>query len=201
MRVLALVGSMRKGKNTDRLVRTVLDEIRNAASAVTADVLHTADVSCAPCRVVCSSVCTSPPYRCTIRDGVSEILARMVAADAVILGAPQYFRGPPSGFHCLVERLTSLAFFQETRAVSAPFPLVGKPCGLVAVAEYSNPQFLLDYLHDASLILKMRPVRLASFPYLGVGGHGDIEIDDVFRPFERARDLGRALAEAARTQV
>ncbi len=200
MRVLALIGSMRKGKNTDRLVRTVLDEIQNVASAVAADVLYTAEFSCAPCRVICSSVCTSPPYQCTVRDGVSEIHARMVAADAIILGAPQYFRGPPSGFHCLVERLTALAFFQETRAVNAPVPLGGKPCGLVAVAEYSNPQFLLEYLHDASLVLKMRPVRLASFPYLGVGGHGGIEVDDVFRPFDRARDLGRAIADATNAQ-
>jgi hypothetical protein len=40
----------------------------------------------------------------------------------------------------------------------------------------------------------MRPVTLASFPHLGVAGHGDIETDDVFRPLDRARELGQRLA-------
>ena len=35
------------------------------------------------------------------------------------------------------------------------------------------------------------------FSYLGVGAHGGPDVDDVFRPFERAMELGAALARAA----
>ena len=194
MIVLGVVGSMRKGRNTDRLVRLAVEEAVKLSPGATGDILYAADYPCVPCRVACSAVCTSPPYRCAIDDGASEILARMAAADAVILGAPQYFRAPPAGFHSLIERLTSLRFFQETRGVNGEPALAGKPCGLVAVAEYSNPQLVLEYLHDACLLLGMRPVRLGAFPYLGVGGHGDLDSDSTFRPLERARDLGRELA-------
>lgn len=42
----------------------------------------------------------------------------------------------------------------------------------------------------------MRPVTLDRFPYLGVAGQGDVSGDDVFRPFERAKDLAAALVAA-----
>jgi hypothetical protein len=45
----------------------------------------------------------------------------------------------------------------------------------------------------------MRPIELTSFPYLGVGGHGTLETDEVFRPFERCRELAAALIEAVRS--
>jgi len=196
VRILGIVGSMRKEHNTDRLVRRAVGAAVEATPGATGDIVQMADVSCAPCRVVCSSVCTSPPFRCAIRDAASDLLARMAAADAIVLGAPQYFRAPPSGFHALIERLTSLSFFQETRGVNVAPPLAGKLCGLIAVAEYSNPQVVLEYLHDASLLLGMRPVRLSAFPYIGVAGHGDLDSDDVFRPLARSLDLGREIARA-----
>lgn len=194
MIILGVVGSTRKGRHTDTLVRLAVEETVARISGASGDVIYTSDFSCAPCRVVCCGVCTTPPFRCAIDDGVSRILARMTEADAVILGAPQYFRAPPAGFHTLIERLTSLCFFQETRGSDTGPVLAGKPCGLVAVSEYSNPQFVLEYLHDACLLLGMRPVRLDAFPYVGVGGHGDLDTDSTFRPMERARDLGRELA-------
>lgn len=199
MIVLGVVGSMRKGRNTDRLVRLAIAEAVRLSPGATGDILYAADFSCDPCRVTCSAVCTAPPYRCAIDDGASQLLARMAAADAVILGAPQYFRAPPAGFHCLMERLTSLCFFQELRGASVEPALAGKPCGLVAVSEYSNPQSVLEYLHDACLLLGMCPVRLGAFPYMGVGGHGDLDSDSTFRPLERALDLGRELARILAT--
>ena len=65
-----------------------------------------------------------------------------------------------------------------------------------AVAEYSNPHHLLEYLADFSTLLGMQPVRVDRFPYLGVGNHGTIEADEVFSPLERAGDLADALVEA-----
>lgn len=196
MLVLGIVGSMRKGRTTDTLVRRVIEAAARQGSDVRGDVIYTADMACTPCRVTCSSVCTSAPFRCALRDGAAEVLGRMADADAVVLGAPQYFRAPPAGFHTLIERLTSMRFFQESREADAPSLLRGKPCGLVAAAEYSNPQAMLEYLHDASLLLGMAPVRLARYPYLGVAAHGDLETDAVFRPFQAAEELGRALVGA-----
>ena len=201
MNVLGIVGSMRKGRNTERLVREVASEMAAIDGSVSAEVLFTADLDCHPCRVVCHEAnCSAHLFRCSIEDDVPGMLERMQTADAIVLGAPQYFRGPPAGFHAMIERMQSMAFFYEAAGHSPEgSPLLGKPCGLVAVAEYSNPHAILEYLHDACLLLKMRPIELSTFPYLGVGGHGELEKDVIFRPFVRARELAAGLIEAVRS--
>jgi multimeric flavodoxin WrbA len=198
MRILGIMGSMRKNGHTDALVNRVVEDARLVDSGVTADVVYVVDKTIHPCRVVCSNYCSSHPYQCSISDDVSEILERMVAADALVIGAPLYFRGPPAQFQALVERLISIFFYRESQGDGAELsPLAGKPCGLAGVAEYSNPHQVLEYLHDFCTVLKMRPVTLDRFPYLGVAGQGDVDGDDVFHPFERARDLAAALVAAA----
>jgi len=200
MRVLGIVGSMRKGRNTETLVRRVVTEMTTLEPSLEAEFVHTPDLTCHPCRVVCHEVhCSAHPFRCSIEDDVIDVLDKMRRADAVILGAPHYFRGPPAGFHTMIERMQSMAFFHEAAGHTPEgLPFVDKPCGLVAVAEYSNPHALLEYLHDFCLLLKMRPVELRAFPYLGVGGHGDLERDEIFHPFERAKDLAEALVTTVR---
>ena len=59
---------------------------------------------------------------------------------------------------------------------------------------------ILEYLHDFCTVLKMRPVVLERFPYLGVAGQGDINGDEAFHPFERCKDLADALVEAVQRQ-
>jgi multimeric flavodoxin WrbA len=201
MNVLGIVGSMRKDRHTNTLVNRVIGDMKIIDPAVEAEIVYIADATIHPCRVVCSKVCSRQSYRCTIADDMSAILEQMVRADALVIGAPLYFRAPPARFHALVERLISIFFFQETQGSDdAPPPLAGKPCGLIGVAEYSNPHQILEYLHDFCTVLKMRPVLLDRFPYLGVAGQGDIEQDTIFHPFERSMELADALTREAWTR-
>ena len=186
---------MRKGGATTLLLDRVLGELKQIEPAVAAELVHVVDLDVAPCRVTCSRYCSRNPYQCAIDDDLAGTLDRMEKADALLIGAPLYFRGPPAKFQALVERLVSLFFFQESQG-EAVSPLRGKPCGLVAVAEYSNPHGVLEYLHDFSTVLKMRPVTLERFPYLGVAGQGEVDRDRVFHPFERAAELAQALLSA-----
>ena len=202
MQVIGIVGSARKDRYTNALVSRVVGDMRSIASEVDAEIVHTADKTFHPCRVVCSDFCSTHPYRCSISDDATDILYRMTKADALIIGAPLYFRAPPAGFHAMIERLQAMFFFQETRASAhVQSPVAGKPCGLVAVAEYSNPHVILEYLHDFCTLLKMRPVLLDTFPYLGVAGQGDIANDEIFRPFERSKDLAYALVKHVRSHA
>ncbi len=195
MKVLGIVGSMRRGQITETLVRRVIDEMVNVDPSVTSEFLHTRDLTCHPCRVVCHEAnCSARLFQCSIDDDAMVVLERMKTADAVVIGAPHYFRGPPAGFHAMIERLQSMAFFHEAAGFSnEQSPLLDKPCGLIGVCEYSNPQVILEYLHDFCTLLGMRPVRLRAFPHLGVGAHGEIEEDQIFRPLERATELASAL--------
>jgi multimeric flavodoxin WrbA len=194
MQVLGIVGSMRKNGYTNALVNRVVDDMKLFDPGVVADVVYVADKTIHPCRVVCSNYCSNNPYQCSILDDAVEILHGMVKADVLVMGAPLYFRGPPAKFQALIERLISIFFFRETRGSGdEESPLSGKPCGLIGVAEYSNPHQILEYLHDFCTVLKMRPVVLDKFPYLGVAGQGDVNQDVIFSPFERSEDLAGAL--------
>ena len=202
MNVLGIVGSMRKGRNTETLVRKVVSRMSAIDGSVSSELVYSSELDCRPCRVVCHEAhCSAHPFRCSIDDDVTVVLSRMREADAVLLAAPQYFRAPPAAFHAMIERMQSMAFFYEAAGHSPEeSPLFGLPCGLIAVAEYSNPHAILEYLHDVCLLLKMRPIELTSFPYLGVGGHGQLETDAVFRPFERCGELAESLVSAVRSR-
>ena len=196
MHVLGIVGSMRKNGHTNALVNRVISDMKRMDPDVHADVVYVADKTVHPCRVVCSAYCSNHPFQCSISDDATEILDWMVKADALVIGAPLYFRAPPAKFQALVERLISIFFFRETQGGGdEASPLAGKPCGLIGVAEYSNPHQILEYLHDFCTVLKMSPVVLDRFPYLGVAGQGNVDEDETFHPFERCKDLAGALVE------
>ena len=72
----------------------------------------------------------------------------------------------------------------------------GKRCGLISVSEYSDPQFILEYLTGVCHLLAMEPIRLSRFPYLGVGGQGDVSDDPVFRPLRACHEMAERLASA-----
>ena len=200
MKVLGIVGSMRKGRVTETLVREVIEEMANVDASVTSEFVCTRDLTLRPCRVVCHEAnCSTRLFQCSMDDDVVDVLAQMETADALVIGAPHYFRGPPAGFHTLIERLQAMAFFYEAAgSPSENSALLDKPCGLIGVCEYSNPQAILEYLHDFCMLLKMRPIRLRSFPYLGVGAHGEVDADQVFCPVERSTELASAMVAAVR---
>lgn len=196
MKILAIVGSMRKNGQTNKVIGRILDDLMALAPDIQTNILYAADWTVQPCRVVCSEYCSTHPFRCSIRDDLPNLLERMIAADALVIGAPLYFRGPPAKMQALLERLISLSFFLESRDETTVSPVAGKLCGLVGTAEYSNPHQILEYLADFCTVLKMRPVLLDKFPYLGVAAQGDAGRDKVFNPLLRSRDLASALVTA-----
>jgi multimeric flavodoxin WrbA len=194
MQILGIVGSMRKNSHTNTLVNQVISDIKLLEPTTEFDIVYIVDKDIRPCRVVCSKYCSSKPYQCSIADDVSGILQQMAKADALIIGTPLYFRAPPAKFQACVERLISIYFFHEMQGSEEDqSPIKGKPCGLVAVAEYSNPHQMLEYLHDFCTVLKMKPVGIEKFPYLGIAGQGDVAKDTVFNPFEKSKELANAI--------
>lgn len=53
MKVLGIVGSMRKKRNTETLVQQAISEMAAIDATVTSDVAYTPDLPCQPCRLVC----------------------------------------------------------------------------------------------------------------------------------------------------
>jgi len=197
MKLLSIIASMRKNRNTFTLVQNCIESVKKQIPEIQSEILYLCDKDINHCKVVCSKFCTENPYKCSIQtDDLNEIFSKMIEADALIIGVPLYVRVGPAQFHCFLERMTSIFFYHESgSAKKEPSPLNDKPCGLVAVAEYSNPHQILEYLNDFCLLLKMSPVKLKQFPYLGVASSGgDINKDQVFHPVLLTDELAKALA-------
>ena len=194
MHILGIVGSMRKNSHTNTLVNRVVDDLKALEPDTKAEIIHIVDQDIHPCRVVCSKYCSSHAYQCSLADDVPVILRKMAQADVLIIGTPLYFRAPPAQFQAWVERMISIFYYHEAQGGGdEASPIKGKLCGLVGVAEYSNPHMMLEYLHDFCNVLKMKPVGIERFPYLGVAGQGDVNKDTVFHPFEKSRELAAAI--------
>ena len=198
MRILGLVGSMRKTGNTNRLVSLALDGAKKAGDDVLTEVVYLSDLVVGPCRA-CYDLCAKEAYVCAVKDDLQMVFEKMKEADAIIIGSPLYFI-LPSRLVALTERLACVSYFSEWRGFKEAHPLDDKPCGFIAVAAGDTPQPVLPRLLDFALSLKMRPLMLKDYPYLGVCGRGDLDKDKDWKPLERAEQLGRLVVEAAKGQ-
>lgn len=118
---------MRKNRNTHILVTRVIHEMQTLAPELESDLVYIADQTIHPCRVVCSTYCATHPYQCATPDDATAILDRMIQADALVIGAPLYFRAPPAQFQAWAERLVSLFFLlREPEAERRPVAAQGQ---------------------------------------------------------------------------
>jgi multimeric flavodoxin WrbA len=103
-RVLAIVGSPRKGGNTDILV----DEILKGAIAAGAEVekVMIGDVEIAPCKAC--AACRKAG-RCVQKDDWPSLLEKMEASGIWVLGTPVYWWGPSAQLKAFVDRWYSRA--------------------------------------------------------------------------------------------
>ena len=159
-------------------------------------ILYISDLNIESCRA-CYDQCSKQPYVCPVEDDLVRVLKEMQDADAIIIGSPRYFR-VPSRLTALAERLACLAYFNEMRGFGGPEPLEDKPVGFVVATGGDDPAPVFDLLLNLALSLRMKPMTLKAFPYLGVSAVGGIEPREGYDPVEKARELGKLLVESAR---
>jgi multimeric flavodoxin WrbA len=105
MNVLGLVGSPRRGSNTDLLVSAILDGA--AANNHNVEKVYLYDVDIAPC-VDCKS-CKQAAYECALDDGMQKLYSKLEEADVIVFGTPLYWYGPTAKMKLLVDRLRPFA--------------------------------------------------------------------------------------------
>ena len=101
MRVLGLVGSPRKGGNTDLLVSKILDGAAASKHLTEKVYLYTLDIS--PC-VDCRS-CQKGKLQCAVEDDMQMLYQKLEDADVIIFGTPLYWYGPTGKMKLLLDRL------------------------------------------------------------------------------------------------
>jgi multimeric flavodoxin WrbA len=98
-RVLAVVGSPRKGGNTDILVDEILAGASEAGAAV--EKVRLTDLEIAPCKACSACRATG---ECVQKDDMREMFEKMKASDIWVLGTPVYWWGPSAQLKAFVDR-------------------------------------------------------------------------------------------------
>ncbi|PLX47060.1 MAG: flavodoxin family protein [Desulfobulbaceae bacterium] len=97
MRILGVSGSPRPGRTTDRVVQEVL-----AGAGGRTEFVSLAGKKIAPCRACLACV---KDNRCRIKDDMVPLRRQLLAADALVIGAPNYFSNINALTHSFLERL------------------------------------------------------------------------------------------------
>jgi multimeric flavodoxin WrbA len=101
MNVLAVVGSPRKGGNTDILVDEVIRGAKDSGANVEKHFLS--DLTISPCLAECSEYCEKNG-NCRINDDMTPLYSKLFKSDAIILGTPIYWWGPSAQFKMFLDR-------------------------------------------------------------------------------------------------
>lgn len=100
-RILVLIGSPRKGGNTELLARAFTEA---AGSRHEVELISVADYRIHPC-TGCNSCSASEGHRCFQEDGMQQIYGKLKQADTLVIASPVYFYGISAQLKALVDRL------------------------------------------------------------------------------------------------
>ncbi|MEA4853044.1 MAG: NAD(P)H-dependent oxidoreductase [Christensenella sp.] len=100
-KILAVVGSPRKGGNTDGLVDAVLEGA--AAGGAETEKIYLYDLNIGHCRE-CLYCHHAEPKTCAIKDDMAELAEKMIMADVLVFGTPIFWWGPSGAFKDFVDR-------------------------------------------------------------------------------------------------
>lgn len=108
MYALAVSGSPRKGGNTELLLKEVLAELD--AGGWESELVKVGGTSIRGC-LACNKCFENQDNECIQKkDSFNEIFAKMLRADAIILGSPVYFAAVGADLKALIERAGYVAF-------------------------------------------------------------------------------------------
>lgn len=177
MNIIGLMGSPRKGGNTDILMDTVLDGAKDNGHEVSKVFVYGAGVGpCLDCRG-----CKKDELVCVVDDGMQAIYPRLEAADVIVFGTPVYWVGPTGPIKQLFDRLRP---YFDTGGLKGKKAVVVAPAG--------------DGPSDADLVVEM---FRRSFDMLGIEFIGSVlgkaydkkEILEDKKAMDEAAKIGKSL--------
>ena len=142
MNILALIGSPRRGGNTDILADQVLSGCRDNGHTTEKVYLYDYEISpCLDCRH-----CKTEDYTCAIKDDMQKIYPKMESADVLIFGTPVYWDGPTGKMKLLIDRMRPVIASEKLRGKKGVLvvPCEEGPAACGALVEMFRKSF--DYL-------------------------------------------------------
>lgn len=150
-RIVVLVGSMRKGGNTDLLAQSFVE---GASKNNFVEIVSVADYKVNPC-VGCNSCFSRAGNQCFQKDDMSKIYEKLKMADMVVIASPVYFYGISAELKAIVDRLHT-PMRNEFQIKKLALLLVGAAT-LPELFDAIKLQYqlILDFFHleDAGMVL------------------------------------------------
>jgi multimeric flavodoxin WrbA len=147
MKVLAINGSPRKGKNTAQMLSLALQESEKLGAQT--ELIEISDYQIDYCKG-CNKCLVKETCSITV-DDVAVILEKMCCADGIILGSPVYFGNITGQLKTLIDRTRSLHMLKNVLQGKVGGALV--QAGLRYGGQEAALAFLEKYLRSQGLIL------------------------------------------------
>lgn len=182
MFALAVNGSPRKGGNTEILLKEVLGELDQAGwDTELVKVGGTAIRGC----IACQKCFENKDNECAVKkDKFNEIFAKMIKADAMILGSPTYFAAVSADLKALLERGGFVAFAND-------HAFAGKIGAAVVAVRRGGATHVFDSINH---MFQMSRMILPGSTYWNMGiGLDKEEVKDDDEGMANMRHLGRAI--------
>jgi len=178
MKILALIGSPRKGSNTDILVDQLVRGARVRGHS--AEKIYLYDYEILPCHD-CRR-CKKDNFTCSLKDGLREIYPKLEGADVIIFGTPVYWYGPTGKMKLFIDRM---------RPFIASRRLSGKRGVLVAPSE-EGAQCCGPLVEIFRMSLDYLGMEAAGFILAKAYEHG--EVRNCAEEMKKAFRLGESLS-------
>jgi multimeric flavodoxin WrbA len=183
--ILGIVGSPRKGGNTEIIVKNALEAARSVGSETEMVLLSKQKVK--PC-TACNTC--SKTSECVINDDFMHIFERMSMADGIIMASPSYFESMTPQMKALIDRAGTYNSSAKGRTA-----FDGKIAGAVSVARRTGLANV--WTQQILFILSQKMIVPGITSYANAIGSkpGDVLKDE--EGMRTSRDLGIAVAKLA----
>ena len=151
MNVVIVMGSPRKGGNTEALCAAFAEGARDRGHRVTE--FSVADLNIHPC-IGCEN-CQPLPHQCVFEDDLGRVSEALREADILVIGTPVYFYGVPAQLKALIDRMHTPLRQSFTFTRMALLAVGGSPQPYIFDSLVQAYECVLDYfsLQDAGRIL------------------------------------------------
>ena len=195
-KVVAIVGSYRKGGMIDQAVEAILEGARDKGATTQTIYLNEKHIAyCTNCRE-CVQAPGPERGKCTQQDDLESILQQIEAADAILLASPVNFGNVTAIFRTFMERLSGYVYWPWGQNAPSPRSRI-LPRKAVLVASSAMPGFLIPLVTGTGNALLMTAKILGAKPigrlWIGFAAGNPNPLFSK-RNQQRARRLGFSLA-------
>jgi len=199
MRVVAVMGSYRKGKTIDTLVDKAIEGVESVDSEAEVEKITLVDRDiqyCRNCGVCRNDDPAKPIARCAIDDDMQEILPVMREADAYIFGVPIFEGIVNAVTKTFLERICwTLARAGRWPVRGCPEPRTDRPKRVIAILSTGLiVPVLRRFCDDATSLIKTTIGDLLNAKLVGTLYAGAVEKVGIECYLVVAQKLGRKLA-------